>query len=248
MISILVSGVVVFFTHALEAVTGFGCSVLAMPFVTALLGMRQGVIVITILAWILALYIVITKRKMIDFKQYAVICGCMLIGLPAGMYLFRVFDVLILKRILAVFIIVVSVWQLCVRLVRRDKPLSRDLPRGAAAIPYYAILVCGGIVHGMFSSGGPLAVIYASRALPDKGKFRATLCLLWATLNTVIIVTYLIEGAVTPSIAGTTGALVPFVIAGIVVGEKVHDKLDERIFSVVVFAMLLATGCFMLFL
>ncbi len=38
MTTLVLSGLVVFVTHALEAVTGFGCSVLAMPFVSALLG------------------------------------------------------------------------------------------------------------------------------------------------------------------------------------------------------------------
>ncbi len=43
MIPILLSGLTVFVTHALEAVTGFGCTVLALPFVTALIGVKSAV-------------------------------------------------------------------------------------------------------------------------------------------------------------------------------------------------------------
>lgn len=247
LISVLLSGGVVFLTHALEAVTGFGCAVLAMPFVTYLLGMKQGVIIITILAWILALYITVTKWKSIDIKQFGIICGCMVLGLPLGMIVFRSFEVDILKKILAVFIIVVSLWQLCLHLSGK-KQTDRGAPKGWKALPYYLCLVCGGVVHGMFSSGGPLVVLYASRVFKDKGVFRATLCLLWTVLNTIIIVTYLIEGAITVPVAKNTAILIPFVIAGIFAGEKIHDKLDERIFSIVVFSMLLVTGFFMLFL
>jgi uncharacterized membrane protein YfcA len=245
LIPMLLSGLVVFVTHALEAVTGFGCSVLAMPFVTALLGMRRGIIIITILGWLLALYMVITKRKAINFPRFAVICGCMALGLPVGMYLFRAFDTVHLKTILGIFIIIVSAWQLILGFMKKN-PGPFGAPRGIKALPYYGILVAGGIVHGMFSTGGPMAVIYASRALPDKGQFRATLCLLWTTLNTVIIITYLIEGSISLPIASDTGALIPFLIFGIIAGEKIHNKLNPRIFSVIVFSMLLITGLFML--
>ena len=243
MTSILLSGLVIFITHTLEAVTGFGCAVLAMPFVTALLGIRMGVMVITVLAWILALYFAVVKFRDIDWKQYGIITAFMLVGLPIGMYLFRKIDSSSLKMVLAIFILAVSAYQL----YRLGTNKATKAPLQArAALPYYLLLVAGGIIHGIFSSGGPLVVLYASRQLQDKGKFRATLCLLWVTLNTIIIATYLIEGSFTSPIAKTTALLVPFVLAGIVAGEKIHDKVNERTFSLIVFGMLFLTAIFML--
>jgi len=243
MMPILLSGLVVFITHTLEAVTGFGCSVLAMPFVTALLGLRMGVMVITVLAWILALYFAVVKFKDIDWKQYGIITGFMLLGLPIGMYLFRSVDSSSLKLVLAIFILAVSAYQL----YRQGMNKEAKAPlKACSALPYYLLLIVGGIIHGIFSSGGPLVVLYASRQLQQKGKFRATLCLLWTTLNTIIIATYLIEGSFTAPIAKTTGLLIPFVLVGIVAGEKIHDKVNERMFSLIVFGMLFLTAIFML--
>ena len=243
MTAILLSGLVVFVTHTLEAVTGFGCAVLAMPFVTALLGIRMGVMVITVLAWILALYFAVMKFKDIDWKQYGIITGFMLLGLPIGMYLFRSVDSSNLKMILAIFILVVSAYQL----YRLGMNKETKAPLEArSALPFYLLLIAGGIIHGIFSSGGPLVVLYASRQLQEKGTFRATLCLLWTTLNTIIIATYLIEGSFTTPIAKSTALLVPFVLVGIVVGEKIHNRVNERMFSLMVFAMLFLTAIFML--
>jgi uncharacterized membrane protein YfcA len=243
MMPILLSGLVVFITHTLEAVTGFGCSVLAMPFVTALLGIRMGVMVITVLAWILAFYFAVVKFRDIDWKQYGIITAFMLLGLPIGMYLFRRVDSSDLKMVLAIFILAVSAYQLVQlgRNIRTKAPL-----KAKAALPYYLLLIAGGIIHGIFSSGGPLVVLYASRQLQDKGKFRATLCLLWTTLNTIIIATYFIEGSFTTPIAKTTALLVPFILVGIVAGEKIHNKVNERTFSLIVFGMLFLTAIFML--
>ncbi len=240
MIPILLSGLTVFVTHALEAVTGFGCTVLALPFVTALIGVKSAVMVLTVLAWILALYIAVTKRKQIDFRQYAIIAGLMLCGLPVGIFLFRTANLVFLKTVLAVFIVFTASLQL-LKLSGIVK-IERPLPKPVAVI----LLVTGGIVHGMFSSGGPLVVLYAATAIPDKGKFRATLCLLWTTLNTILISTYIIGGTFTTPVIVETAWMLPFLFAGILTGEKVHDKVDARTFSFIVFGMLLVTGIFML--
>jgi hypothetical protein len=183
-----------------EAVTGFGCSVLAMPFITALL----------------------------------------------RMYFFRTFDTAFLNKFLALFIIIVSALQLVLRIFFNNKkpgPL-----RGVKVVPYYAALTAGGIVHGMFSTGGPLVVLYASRALPDKGQFRATLCLIWTLLNTLIIAAYITEGRITGEIAANFGILLPFVVLGIIAGEKIHHRLGAGLFSLLVFGTLVLTGFFMIFL
>jgi uncharacterized membrane protein YfcA len=209
--------------------------------------MDQGVRVITILAWFLALYISIAKRRLINFRQFMIIGICMGAGLPIGMVLFRTFDMVLLKKILAIFIIITSLWQLVSSTLFKQRETNL-FSVSIKTLSSYAILIVGGIIHGMFSSGGPLVVIYASRTLHNKGEFRATLCLLWTILNTIIIITYLIEGSISQEIAVNAGILLPVVILGIVAGEKIHHKPDRKGFSVLVFSILLLTGWFMLLL
>lgn len=240
MLTVLATGLTVFTTHALEAVTGFGCTVLALPFVTALVGIKQGVQLLTILAWILAGYFAIVKRRQINWKQYGIITALMLCGLPIGMILFRTTDTAILKTILAGFIVASAAVQL-LKLTGVIR-ITKQLPKAAR----WGLLVVGGIVHGMFSSGGPLVVLYATAAIPEKGSFRATLCMLWTTLNTILLATFLTEQAFVAGTGTLTAWMAPFLLAGIVAGEKIHDKVDAKTFSIIVFSMLLATGFIML--
>jgi len=237
---ILLSGIVIFATHALEAVTGFGCTVLALPFITALFGLKSGVMTLTILAWLLALYIAITKRRDIDWKQFAVIVAFVLIGLPIGMYLFRYVDARPLRKVLAAFIVMASSLQIAAHF--NPKAAGRKLPKPLA----YGLLVAGGIVHGIFSSGGPLIVLYASGALPEKGKFRATLCLLWTTLNSILIGGYLVSASLDRATLLRSGAMLPFLAAGIVAGELIHKRVASRLFNLIVFGTLFCTGAIML--
>jgi uncharacterized protein len=241
MTTILLAGLVIFLTHALEAVTGFGCTVLALPFIAALFGLKSGVMTLTILAWALALYIVVTKRRDIQWKQFGVILAFVLAGLPIGMYLFRHVDAAPLKKALAIFIILASSAQLLVYFLPRLA--QRRLPKPIG----FLLLFLGGIVHGLFSSGGPLVVLYASGALPDKGKFRATLCLLWATLNSVLLVSYIASSSISPVTTRNTLFMLPFLAAGIAVGEWAHRRVKPEAFKLIVFSTLLVTGFIMLF-
>ena len=241
MISLILVGLVVFLTHALEAVTGFGCTVLAIPFVTALLGLERAVPLLAVIGWLMALYIVITKFRDIVWKQFLIIVAFVGLGMPAGIFAFNSLDTSLMKKVLAVFIIVVSVIQLKKLFFppEEDKPLPR--------IFYWIILVCGGVIHGAFASGGPFVVLYASRSLPEKAGFRATLCLLWTTLNTVLMISYLMTGRFTGSLIRDTGLMLPFLAVGIVAGELVHNRVNEEFFRRLVFSVLLITGIFMLF-
>lgn len=241
---VILSGIVIFLSHTLEAITGFGCAALAMPFVTSLIGMELGVKSVTVIAWLLAVYITISKRRDINFKQFLIIFSCMIAGMPVGMYIFRNLDPSMLKKILAVFIIVVSVWQILAVSLKKEevaKPLS-----AAEWVVFIALLFLGGIVHGVFSSGGPLVVLYAKRQLQDKNQFRATLCLLWTVLNAILIATYFIEGSFTAETALRVAEYIPFLIAGIFTGEFLHYRTNEKVFSLLVFITLLITGVFML--
>lgn len=243
-VPILLSGLVIFCSFTLESITGFGCAVMAMPFVTALLGMKEGVIVITILALLLALWIVAFNYKDINWKEFGKIILFMFPGLPVGMYLQRIGNQQFLKTILAVFILAVSGIKLAVIIIAN----LTHKEAGESKVRWYSYLALfgAGIIHGMFSSGGPLAIIYTAAAIKDKRQFRATLCLLWTALNIILVATYLIEGSVTALMGKELLALLPFMFLGIFAGEKIHSKVNDKVFSVIVYIALFLTGIFML--
>ncbi len=246
MLNLILSGFVVLITHALEAITGFGCTVIAVPFVTALLGLKQGIMIVTILAWLLALYIIVTNFKHIKFKNTLLILSLMIPTLPIGMYLFRYVDPVLFKKGLAIFIVFVSILNLY-KLLKKNSEEDKNAPMSKKdKIVSVLALLAGGVVHGAISSGGPLVVIYATKALKDKKEFRATLCSVWFTLNTIIIASYFFNNSgFTVTTFTNTLTQLPFLLAGIVVGEVVHNKVNAKTFSIIVFSLLLLTGVFM---
>jgi len=240
---ILLVGGVVLITHCLEGITGFGCTVLALPFIALLMGIKSAVPILVMLAWILAGYIIIRSWKNIKWREFAFILLHVAIGLPFGIYLFDNFSEKALKAVLCVFMVLVGMQGLIKNM--KNKENIPDIKAGRSPIKR-ALLVLGGMIHGAFGTGGPFVVIYASQALRHKTLFRVTLCLLWFTLNTIMMIKWTVAGNVWNDEIGA-GILVslPFLFAGMFLGDYLHYKVNERVFRVVVYAVLLASGLVM---
>lgn len=236
---------VVFITHFQEAITGFGCTVLALPFVIFLLGLDVAVKVLVIQAWILTAYIVITARADIVWRQYGRIVLFAGLGLPVGIVLAGCLPESALKCVLGVFMVEMAARGIVTQLCRHEH--TRWSPTPLVNVLMNAVLFAGGIVHGAFGSGGPLVVICATRALPNKTLFRVTLCMLWLTLNTTLVLTWAAARALTPEIWLYTAICTPFTVVGMVIGDRCHHRINEHAFRLMVFGVLLLSGAAVLY-
>ncbi|NOU36305.1 MAG: sulfite exporter TauE/SafE family protein [Kiritimatiellaceae bacterium] len=240
LLAILLFGVVVFLTHMLEGVTGFGCTVLALPFAAALLGLHTAVPVLVVLGWLLAIYIVARSWRHIQWKPFLFIVLHAAIGLPIGMLLFDKLPETGLKALLATFMVGVG-FRGFVKTWRAGHKLL--VAKDTRSVWMRLVLLTGGVIHGAFGTGGPFVVIYAGRALPDKSLFRVTLCLLWTVLNTILIVKWTVIGGVwNPQIMKAITAALPFLVAGIAVGDWLHHRVNERLFRMMVYGVLFLAG------
>lgn len=238
-LTLILFGLVVLITHFLEGVTGFGCTALALPFCTLLVGIKTAVPVLFILAWILALYVIIIDNKNIVWKQYFKILLFVGLGLPIGIFMFSRIPDSVLKKILGIFMVFVASRGIYISFWKAG--ISRKLPNGLCNF----FLFLGGIAHGAFASGGPLVVIYATENLKNKSQFRATLCMLWFTLNTVIIVKNLAFSVMTTSTLKITAFSLPFLLVGMILGNVAHGKINETFFTKLIYIILLFSGAFM---
>jgi len=232
---------VMFATHFQAGVTGFGGSVLALPFVVFLLGdLELSVKLLVIQSWIPTIFILVRSRQHIVWREYARMALFTLIGLPIGMVMLSYLPKSALKAVLGVFMIGVGGRGL--RVVLQGLEEAAWSPTAVHNWAMNSLLFLGGIIHGAFGSGGPLVVIYATRALTDKGLFRVTLCMLWMTLNTVLL-THWAPGLLSDSLLWHyTAICTPFTAVSIVMGDFCHHRLNERLFRLLVFAVLLVAG------
>jgi len=279
---VLLVGLIVLLTHCLEGITGFGCTVLALPFVAMLLGIKTAVPVLVVLAWLLAGYIIVRSWRSICWREFGYITFFVVMGLPAGMFLFDYCPPMVLDVILAAFMILVGLhgWRktrrssaTSVATCTNNDRVSPDCCRANGLLEAnqdHAILSCaanachispsnnqrswllrgvlmlGGVIHGAFGTGGPFVVVYATKALPEKTLFRVTLCLLWFSLNSMMIIKWILSGGVwgRTTLQAISFSL-PFLIVGILLGDWLHHKVNEYYFRLTVYAVLAMSGIVM---
>ena len=104
------------------------------------------------------------------------------------------------------------------------------------------LLGLGGIAHGLFGTGGPMIVYVTRRRVDDKRAFRATLALLWLSLNCALLINFVSLDLYTSETVETGSVIALAVIPGLVIGERIHRALDPAQFERVVWVLLLVAG------
>jgi uncharacterized membrane protein YfcA len=226
------AGLIIFAGHLVGGVTGFGTAVLGLPLLALLVGLDVGKQSLLLLSTFVYLYIVLRHRGHIAWRQLAIMVGFATLGLPVGMWIFARLPHRAAMISLGVFITAVGL-----RNLLRIAP-DRRAPRWLAKL----LLVAGGVVHGAFTTGGPLLIIYADQTLRRKSIFRSTLSLMWLLLNGVLAVAWTARqewtwGAVRLSLLG-----LPFMFAGLFAGEWLHHRVAETMFRRVVNLALVMMG------
>lgn len=235
--SILLLTLIVLIAYVTQAMTGFGSIIIAVTLGSHLYPIEFLLPTLVPADLLVNIYIVGKYRKGVDrgllFRRILPLMG---VGLFVGIGIFQFVHGELLKKI---FGLVVAL--LCGRelygLLRRPgtaKALSR--------VKYAASVFASGITQGLFASGGPLVVYAVSRLGLRKGNFRSTLSALWLLTNGILTLSYAATGLLTAKNLRFWALLAPTVVVGTVIGERLHDRVNEDLFRIVVFAILVVAG------
>ena len=102
-------------------------------------------------------------------------------------------------------------------------------------------MLVAGVSHGLFASGGPLLVYALIGTSLDKARFRASLILVWFSLNSVLTLVFLWQGRLQPQ-AGLLLAYLPLIPLGVVLGEWLHHRVNEAAFRLWIYRLLIVAA------
>ncbi len=232
--------VIVFVAFFTEAVVGFGATVITLSLAANFLDLTTILPAFVPLSAMLSLSIV--SRNWIHIARgflWSRLMPAMAIGMGIGMFLFRTIDSKHLLTVFGVFVCVVSVKELFQLTKAYYKPVRLLPVRALPPVVSFLLLTVGGVIHGIFGSGGPLVVYVAGRELPSKTTFRATLSALWLASNIVLVFGYVQSGMFTADTARLSAWMLPALMAGLWLGEKAHHAVNEKTFKFATWGILL---------
>lgn len=223
--------IVVFLTNIIQTITGFAGTMLAMPASMLLVGVNEAKAVLNVMGLLSCLWLTIRNYRQLNRREFVKITALMFLGMLAGLALFRVAPLNLLLNAYAVLIIGIALKKL---LVKREIQVPQRL--------MVLVILAAGLVHGIFVSGGSLLVIYAVAVLPGKSEFRATLSPVWVLLNGYLMVNHILAGYFTPAVTQMTLVCIVPLAAAIIIGNKLHDKINQQTFLKLTYVLLLISG------
>src|SRR5688500_3022434 len=231
-VTYFLAGLCIFMSHMVAGVTGFGNQIVALPLLAMLVGLDAGKCTLVVLGTVMYTILTVRWHERVNWRQLLIIVALAGVGLIIGMYVFQLLNERIAKRSLGVFVLLMGLQGLL-------RPgLLKLVPESVAKL----LVLGGGVVHGAFTTGGPLLVIYAQRAMPEKGEFRSTLAVMWIMLNIGLMAGWTITHNWSPRTPTLCLVGLPFLIAGLSLGEYLHHKLDGPAFRATVNGVLILNG------
>ena len=230
----LLAGLLIFASHLVAGITGFGNQIVALPLLAMLVGLDAGKCTLVVLGTVMYVILTVRWHERVNWRQLLIVVALAGVGLIIGMWIFERFDEheRALKIALGVFVLLMGLQGLL-------RPgLLKLVPESVAKV----LVLGGGIVHGAFTTGGPLLVIYAQRAMPEKGEFRSTLAVMWIMLNIGLMAGWTITHNWAPRTPTLCLVGLPFLFAGLSIGEYLHHKLDGPAFRATVNGVLILNG------
>ena len=231
----LALGGFIFLGFTLEAITGFGGTVIALALGAQLLPIATLVPVLVPLSVSLGVAMVWRHRGHIDrHLLLRVVLPGMLTGTLVGYAIKPWLDERLMRQIFGVLI----VWF-------ASRELWRMHHAGETAVrPAWlttGITGLAGITHGLFASGGPLLVYALSGLAMNKASFRVTLIMVWLILDGTLMTAFALDGRLAPALP-LVAVYLPVIGLGVWLGEWLHHRVSEQRFRLGVYVLLLVTG------
>ncbi len=146
-------------------------------------------------------------------------------------------DASLLKRVLGGLVFVLAARELWA-VLRSAREVHSD---GSSWVSVVA-LVGAGVVHGIYATGGPLLVFALGREGLDRETFRATVTSVWLVFNLGLVAAFAIEGRYDEGLLRQLGVLALALPVGIVAGERVFARVNERTFKLGIYGLLGLAG------
>lgn len=220
-----------FFGYTLNAITGFAGNLFVMPVGMSTLGLQESIAALNVAGGLASGILGIQGWRSVDWRELVRMVVVMLAFMLVGVWIDSMVSLDILKKIFAVFVLVVGLKNLLM-------PNRRRPPQWLL----WVFLAVAGIIQGMFVCGGAMLVVYATYKLTDKETFRATLGMNWLILNAVYAVYQWHMGYMTTEVGVVIAGCIPLMIIATLIGNVINRHMSQEGFLKFCYIMLVVIG------
>lgn len=219
--------------YFVESIFGFGGTILAYSIAGFFMDIKDLIFVAIFMGTFTALFIIISDFKNIDYRMFKKI---ILHNLPAmflGVYLVDILNSYILMKIFALTLFYFA-YQ-----IYYDIKVSKKMQ--------IILLHVNGLIHGLFGTGGPLAICVTKHEFQNKSQLRVTFALFFLVTDLMKFIQFYVQGTFNFSTLQTIWWAPLLLIISIYAGFKVHKLISEKVFRIGLSILLLFSAIVFLF-
>jgi uncharacterized membrane protein YfcA len=236
-LTIIVLTLTILFASTLTRSTfGFGDALIAMPLLTLIIGVQTATPLVAFVAPTIALTIVWSNWRRIDFKVTWHLIVSSLIGIPVGVLVLKTAPEEIVKSFLGLSIILFSLYNLV-------QPRLMILTQQKWA---YLFGFVAGVLGGAYNTNGPPVVIYGALNRWPPDRFRATLQGYFLPTGLFILIGHGLGGLWTVQVLRLYALALPVVLIAIFLGGKLNQRIPPGRFEKFIYMTLIGLGLLLL--
>ena len=224
--------IIVLIAGFIQGLTGFGLSIVAIPFLLLLFPLQEIVPSIVVLALLTNSLVLIPARREVQFKQFKLLVVMGILFMPVGVYSLRYLNSDYLQLCFGILVTLFSL----MLILNKTFPIKRE------KIGYTIAGAFSGFLNGSLSLSGPPVVLFLSNQGVKKETFRANITLYFLILNVITIAIFSATGMLNTVIFERILFLAPALVIGVLFGIKVSKTIKDNTFRMFVLVMLIISG------
>jgi uncharacterized membrane protein YfcA len=227
------SALILFCAYTLFGITGFGQSMMAMPFLVMVGSLRFFVPLVALLDAVFVVWNAAKFRKQANYRELIALLPTTIIGMIGGATMLLFLPERILLLTLGLLITAYGIYRLLAKEQRGKLNKFVAVPLGLLA----------GALTATFGTGGPVYVAYLSGRIFDKSELRATILGL-LLLTTLLRLGIFAAGGLynNAHIWIWAALLVSVAFFGVKLGHYLHDRLKSESLLKLIYLTLVMSG------
>ncbi|KMK78051.1 sulfite exporter TauE/SafE family protein [Alkalihalobacillus pseudalcaliphilus] len=225
---------IVLVASVLQTSSGFGFSILATPFLLLLFEPYEAIQINLVISFIISL--LLFQKIKGDINQGVLkrmVIGSMP-GLPIGIYVFLIIDIMYLKVIIGSLILFLTTLLLLSFRIRENN--VRD----------YGVAGISGVLTTSVGMPGPPLLLYFSGTNTSKSAVRATTLAFYLFIYLISFFIQFVTVGTSQVVWTSIAMSIPVVLLGLVLGQFLFKRMSQRFFRWLSYALLLFTGIYIL--
>ena len=216
----LIVAIVFFIWFLIVSIFGFWGLILSFTILSFFMDTKEMIFVGLYASTIAQFFVVCTDPKSFSKTEFLSIFPTALIATIIGVFIFTFFSSILLLKIFAVFLMILSI-----------KSLFFDTIKATNKYIKHILLFIGGILQGIFGTWQPFAVMAMKNSFKNKSELRTTMSAFLVIFNIIRSIQLGIQGNFEYEPILQYWWLPLILLAAVIIGHRIHVKCSEYYFK-----------------